>query len=158
MRIQKLLDIHHHTLCFKTGIPGQLFLHPSSMMSTSGLFRIMLSLTLALSLAVVSAQAAAQPMIDAFRSRFPLVPINITVELPKYADSIIDRSYVEGKPFVDVAFLQTVHDFPRWDKEQRLLHYKPPTSTISTRQLGTLTVPLFPLLTVRVIHPQKSFK
>lgn len=65
-------------------------------------------------------------MLTAFRKQFPDVAINITADLSKYADSRIDRSYIEGKPFIDVALLQTVHDFPRWDKQQRLLHYKPP--------------------------------
>ncbi|KAL6826531.1 periplasmic binding protein-like II [Trichoderma camerunense] len=73
-----------------------------------------------------SSQAAAAPMLTAFRKQFPDVAINITADLSKYADSRIDRSYIEGKPFIDVALLQTVHDFPRWDKQQRLLHYKPP--------------------------------
>ncbi|KAK5993531.1 hypothetical protein PT974_06964 [Cladobotryum mycophilum] len=72
-----------------------------------------------------SSQAATLPMLTAFRKQFPDIPINITAELSKYADSRIDRSYIEGKPFIDVALLQTVHDFPRWDKQQRLLHYKP---------------------------------
>ncbi|KAM4058654.1 bacterial extracellular solute-binding protein domain-containing protein [Hirsutella rhossiliensis] len=72
-----------------------------------------------------SSQAAANPLIHAFRQRFPDVAINITAELSKYADSRIDRSYIDGKPFIDVALLQTVHDFPRWNNQGRLLHYKP---------------------------------
>ncbi|EJP64195.1 Fe3+ ABC transporter periplasmic protein [Beauveria bassiana ARSEF 2860] len=72
-----------------------------------------------------SSQAAAAPLLNAFRSRFPDVEINITAELSKYADSKIDRSYIEGNPFIDVAILQTVQDFARWDKQLRLLHYKP---------------------------------
>lgn len=64
-------------------------------------------------------------MLAAFKGQFPDVPINITAELSKYADSRIDRSYIDGKPFIDVALLQTVQDFARWDKELRLLHYKP---------------------------------
>lgn len=72
------------------------------------------------------AQAAAQPLLTAFKQLFPKVGINITAELSKYADSRIDRSYIEEKPFVDYAMLQTVHDFPRWKSEGKLLDYKPP--------------------------------
>lgn len=72
------------------------------------------------------AQAAAEPLLTAFKQLFPKVEINITAELSKYADSKIDRSYIEGEPFVDYAMLQTVHDFPRWKAEGKLLEYKPP--------------------------------
>jgi ABC-type Fe3+ transport system substrate-binding protein len=72
------------------------------------------------------AQAAATPLLTAFKQLFPKVEINITAELSKYADSKIDRSYIEGEPFIDYAMLQTVHDFPRWKTEGKLLEYKPP--------------------------------
>ena len=72
------------------------------------------------------AQAAAEPLLTAFKQLFPKVEINITAELSKYADSKIDRSYFEGEPFIDYAMLQTVHDFPRWKAEGKLLEYKPP--------------------------------
>ncbi|KIJ33480.1 hypothetical protein M422DRAFT_70402 [Sphaerobolus stellatus SS14] len=61
----------------------------------------------------------------AFRSRFPAVKLNATVDLSKYHDSRIDRSFVEtGKENIDVVVLQTVQDFPRWNLEERLLPYK----------------------------------
>jgi hypothetical protein len=85
-------------------------------------FLLVLSIATKLSVA----QAGAEPMLNAFRAQFPDISINITADLSKYADSRIDRSYIEGKPFIDVSILQTVHDFARWDKQQRLLHYKPP--------------------------------
>ncbi|KAG5764525.1 hypothetical protein H9Q72_007414 [Fusarium xylarioides] len=72
-----------------------------------------------------STSRGAQPVLDAFSKQFPDISINITVELSKYADSRIDRSYIDRKPFIDYAVLQTVHDFPRWKKEGRLLQYKP---------------------------------
>ncbi|KPM46313.1 hypothetical protein AK830_g135 [Neonectria ditissima] len=72
-----------------------------------------------------SAQAAAEPLINAFQKRFPEVSVNISVQLSKYADSRIDRSYLAESPYVDVAILQTVNDFPRWEKQGLLLHYKP---------------------------------
>ncbi len=73
----------------------------------------------------MQAQAAALPLIQAFQGRFPRISINVTAELSKYADSRIDRSYIENKPYVDFAMLQTVHDFPRWKDQGRLLRYKP---------------------------------
>ncbi|KAM0227380.1 hypothetical protein ACHAPO_011566 [Fusarium lateritium] len=72
-----------------------------------------------------STSRGAQPILDAFSEQFPEIKVNITVELSKYADSRIDRSYIDGEPFIDYAMLQTVHDFPRWKKEGRLLYYKP---------------------------------
>ncbi|KIL88325.1 fe3+ abc transporter periplasmic protein [Fusarium avenaceum] len=72
-----------------------------------------------------STSRGAQPLLDAFSKQFPGIKVNITVELSKYADSRIDRSYIDGEPFIDYAMLQTVHDFPRWKKEGRLLNYKP---------------------------------
>lgn len=72
------------------------------------------------------AQAAATPLLTAFNKAFPKVKINVTAELSKYADSRIDRSYIENEPFIDYAMLQTVQDFPRWKAEGKLLEYKPP--------------------------------
>jgi len=65
------------------------------------------------------------PLINAFQARFPDVAVNITAQLSKYASARIDRSDLSDSPYIDVALLQTVQDFPRWDKMGRLLHYKP---------------------------------
>ena len=62
---------------------------------------------------------------QAFTQAFPGISINLTVDLSKYHDSHTDRAFVDtGKDMYDVAFLQTVHDFPRWKKQGRLLPYK----------------------------------
>ena len=56
---------------------------------------------------------------------FPKVKVNFTVDLSKYHDSRTDLSYlITKKEIYDVAFLQTVHDFPRWKMQGRLLPYK----------------------------------
>ncbi|KAK0185427.1 ABC-type Fe3+ transport system, periplasmic component [Armillaria mellea] len=66
------------------------------------------------------------PFIQSFQERFPDINITITVDLSKYHDGIIDRSLnLTGKAGVDVAHLQTYHDFVRWKIEGRLLNYKP---------------------------------
>ncbi|KAK0486279.1 ABC-type Fe3+ transport system [Armillaria novae-zelandiae] len=64
--------------------------------------------------------------IQAFQTRFPKMNISIAVDLSKYHDGEIDRSLaLTGKAGVDVAHLQTYHDFVRWKSEGRLLNYKP---------------------------------
>ncbi|KAG7439905.1 ABC-type Fe3+ transport system, periplasmic component [Guyanagaster necrorhizus] len=66
------------------------------------------------------------PFVQSFQERFPNINITITVDLSKYQDGIIDRSLnLTGKAGVDVAHLQTYHDFVRWKSEGRLLKYKP---------------------------------
>ncbi|KAK0460273.1 uncharacterized protein EV420DRAFT_257474 [Desarmillaria tabescens] len=66
------------------------------------------------------------PFVQLFQERFPNINITITVDLSKYHDGIIDRSLnLTGNAGVDVAHLQTYHDFVRWKSEGRLLNYKP---------------------------------
>ncbi|KAA8645500.1 hypothetical protein EYZ11_005056 [Aspergillus tanneri] len=63
--------------------------------------------------------------IRAFQKRFPEIQVNWTVDLSKYHDSRIDRQFYTGKETTDVVILQTLHDFPRWKEQNRLLYYKP---------------------------------
>lgn len=64
-------------------------------------------------------------LVSSFEALFPGLKLNLTVDLSKYHDSNIDRSWLAGNEYVDVAILQTVQDFPRWRDQQRLLNYKP---------------------------------
>lgn len=64
-------------------------------------------------------------MRNAWAKAFPKIPLNLTVDLSKYHDSNIDRSLQLGSEYIDVAALQTLHDFPRWKSQGRLLPYKP---------------------------------
>ncbi|APA11476.1 hypothetical protein SS1G_04881 [Sclerotinia sclerotiorum 1980 UF-70] len=64
---------------------------------------------------------------DAWAARFPKISLDLTVDLSKYHDSRIDRAYWNNSETVDIAMLQTLHDFQRWKEEGRLLFYKPPT-------------------------------
>lgn len=73
------------------------------------------------------AAAAATPLVSAFTAQFPDIALNVTTDLSKYVDTRIDRSYLVNAPYVDIAILQTVHDYPRWKEEGRLLPYKPST-------------------------------
>ncbi|KAJ8067554.1 hypothetical protein OCU04_004894 [Sclerotinia nivalis] len=66
-------------------------------------------------------------MKDAWAARFPKISLDLTVDLSKYHDSRIDRSYWNNNETDDIAILQTLQDFQRWKEEGRLLFYKPPT-------------------------------
>jgi hypothetical protein len=52
---------------------------------------------------------------QAWKARFPAIPLNLTV----------DRAFYQNEHYADVAFLQTLQDFPRWKAANRLLYYKP---------------------------------
>ncbi|KAF4985367.1 hypothetical protein FGRMN_11228 [Fusarium graminum] len=61
----------------------------------------------------------------AFERRFPGMTLNITVDVSKYHDGNIDRQLSTNNLYVDSVILQTLHDYPRWDQEDALLHYAP---------------------------------
>jgi len=63
-------------------------------------------------------------IIDAFHNRFPDIKLNLTGDLSKYWDSKIDAAYQSKDNGVDVAVLQSLHDFPCWKTEGRLMPYK----------------------------------
>jgi len=66
-------------------------------------------------------------IIDSFHNRFPDIKLNLTGDLSKYWDSKIDMAFQVSEckdNNVDVAVLQTLHDFPRWKAEGRLMQYK----------------------------------
>lgn len=75
----------------------------------------------------VLVSTASDNVVAAFNAQFPDIIINQTTGFSKYLDAQIDRAYAVGKPFVDVAVLQTVQDYTRWNSQARLLKYKPPT-------------------------------
>ncbi|GAP92155.1 putative ABC transporter [Rosellinia necatrix] len=62
---------------------------------------------------------------QAFEARFPDMTLNVTVDVSKYHDGNVDRQLATGGVYVDSVILQTLHDYPRWDNEGALLHYKP---------------------------------
>ncbi|PPQ98676.1 hypothetical protein CVT24_003303 [Panaeolus cyanescens] len=64
---------------------------------------------------------------SAFTTKFPNITLDLKVDVSKYHDSFIDRTYQSTNGTdsgVDVAVLQTLHDFTRWKRENRLLRYK----------------------------------
>ena len=62
---------------------------------------------------------------QAFRKRFPDVPISITVDLSKLHDARIDDALRTGGALPDVTHLQTTHDFERWKAQGVLRPYRP---------------------------------
>lgn len=63
----------------------------------------------------------------AFTARFPNIKVNITLDVSKYLDGIADLVYdsTKGKDNgFDVTIIQSVHNFPRWKSQGRLLPYK----------------------------------
>lgn len=66
-------------------------------------------------------------MRTAWKQRFPNIHLNLTIDLSKYHDSRIDRAFYEDQETTDVAILQTLHDFPYWKEQNRLMYYKPAT-------------------------------
>ncbi|KAF2104729.1 periplasmic binding protein-like II [Rhizodiscina lignyota] len=73
------------------------------------------------------AQSQGDTIRNAWAQRFPRIPLNLTVDLSKYHDSRIDRAFYEKNENTDVALLQTLHDFPYWKEQNRLMYYKPAT-------------------------------
>ncbi|KAL7905873.1 Fe3+ ABC transporter periplasmic protein [Trichoderma velutinum] len=64
--------------------------------------------------------------IQAFNARFPKIKLNLQVELSKYIDSRIDRQFQKNQQDgADIAILQQLNDFDRWNRDGRLLPYKP---------------------------------
>lgn len=60
-----------------------------------------------------------------FERQFPGMKINIVVDLSKYHDARIEEELLRKDLKVDVAHLQTLHDFDDWAQRGLLLPYKP---------------------------------
>lgn len=60
-----------------------------------------------------------------FERQFPGVKVDIVVDLSKYHDARIEEELLRKDLKVDVAHLQTLHDFDDWAARGLLLPYKP---------------------------------
>ena len=69
--------------------------------------------------------AAAKAAADAFEKRFPGIAVTAKGDFSNRLDREIDRQVRDKKVVVDVAQLQTIQDFRRWDKRGAVLHFKP---------------------------------
>ena len=61
----------------------------------------------------------------AFRQRFPQIDLDLIVDYSKYHDVRVDNQFATDTLVPDLVQLQTLHDFTRWKRQGRLLHYKP---------------------------------
>lgn len=61
---------------------------------------------------------------SAFERQFPGMKINIVVDLSKYHDARIEEELLRKDLKVDVAHLQTLHDFDDWARRGLLMPYK----------------------------------
>lgn len=65
------------------------------------------------------------PLIEAFRNRFPEIPLDLKVDLSKIQDLKIHEELLNGNLTPDVTMLQTSNDFDDWKKIGVLEAYKP---------------------------------
>ena len=65
------------------------------------------------------------PIKAGFEKQFPGVKLDIVVDLSKYHDARIEEELLRKDLKVDVAHLQTLHDFDDWAARGLLLPYKP---------------------------------
>uniref|UniRef100_K3WIY2 ABC transporter substrate-binding protein n=1 Tax=Globisporangium ultimum (strain ATCC 200006 / CBS 805.95 / DAOM BR144) TaxID=431595 RepID=K3WIY2_GLOUD len=61
----------------------------------------------------------------AFLSAFPKINLTLVIDYSKYHDARVDNQYETNNVVPDVVSLQTLQDFPRWQRESKLLKYKP---------------------------------
>ncbi|RLJ37582.1 ABC transporter substrate-binding protein [Acidovorax sp. 106] len=61
----------------------------------------------------------------AFERQFPGMKLNLVVDLSKYHDARIEEELLRKDLKVDVAHLQTLHDFDNWAERGLLASYKP---------------------------------
>jgi ABC-type Fe3+ transport system substrate-binding protein len=62
---------------------------------------------------------------EAFLTQFPKIKLAMIVDYSKFHDVRVDNQFATDTLVADVVQLQTLQDFPRWNQQGRLLHYKP---------------------------------
>ncbi|MFE1173038.1 ABC transporter substrate-binding protein [Streptomyces sp. NPDC058773] len=65
------------------------------------------------------------PVEEAWARRFPGVVMTMIVDYSKFHDVRVDNQLATDTLVPDVVHFQTLHDFPRWKQEGKLLPYKP---------------------------------
>jgi ABC-type Fe3+ transport system substrate-binding protein len=64
----------------------------------------------------------------AFEESFPGIKVEVLGDLSKYLDGRINRIYQTSHKEdngADVVVIQSLHNFPLWKRQNRLLNYKP---------------------------------
>jgi len=62
---------------------------------------------------------------NAFLAQFPKMKLAMIVDYSKFHDVRVDNQFATNTLVPDVVQLQTLQNFPRWNQQSRLLHYKP---------------------------------
>lgn len=62
---------------------------------------------------------------NAFIQRFPKLKPTFVVDYSKYHDVRVDNQFATKSVVPDVVQFQTLQNFPRWKREERLLRYRP---------------------------------
>ncbi|TMW56784.1 hypothetical protein Poli38472_006794 [Pythium oligandrum] len=63
--------------------------------------------------------------VNAFREAYPDINLTMVVDYSKYHDVRIDNQLATDSLVPDIVALQTLQDFTRWTKKDKLLKYKP---------------------------------
>ena len=66
-----------------------------------------------------------EPLAREFEQKFPSLTVTITGGFSNVLNQKIEQQFSENKLEVDMVFLQTAQDFVRWNKQGRMLHFKP---------------------------------
>lgn len=93
-------------------------------------------------------------MRNAWKARFPNITLDLSVDLSKYHDSRIDRAWYNKNETVDIATLQTLHDFKRWKQQDRLMYYKPANFDDLYNGEKDLDGAFLPMGMCKSLHPQ----
>jgi len=66
-----------------------------------------------------------EPLAREFEKKYPGLTVTITGGFSNQLNQKIEQQFADKKLEVDMVFLQTAQDFVRWNKQGRMLHFKP---------------------------------
>ena len=66
-----------------------------------------------------------EPLAREFEQKFPGLTVTIAGGFSNVLNQKIEQQFADNKLEVDMVFLQTAQDFVRWNKQGRMLHFKP---------------------------------
>jgi ABC-type Fe3+ transport system substrate-binding protein len=66
-----------------------------------------------------------EPLAREFEQKFPGLTVTIAGGFSNVLNQKIEQQFKDNKLEVDMVFLQTAQDFVRWNKQGRMLHFKP---------------------------------
>src|SRR5476651_1619124 len=66
-----------------------------------------------------------EPLAREFEQKFPGLTVTISGGFSNVLNQKIEQQFSDSKLEVDMVFLQTAQDYVRWNKQGRMLHFKP---------------------------------